>query len=339
MSSRLPLGKLPPDLLSDILAGAPMHDPRVIVGPGIGLDCAVVDCGERLTVYKSDPITFATDLIGYYLVQVNANDIATTGAKPLWLLVTLLLPEHETSQDLPASIMMQIHEACAELGITVIGGHTEITAGLDRPIAAGTMVGEVAREMLVTPRGARPGDRVLVTKGVPIEAISLLAREFPERLRGSLSETEIRTAQNYLRDPGIGITRDARIALSAGRVTAMHDPTEGGVATALWELAEASGHTLLVDPARILVPVLARRVCETFAIDPLCAIASGALLITAPEPGSAAIQSALSDAQIACTDIGVVADGPPLVQRKIATGYEPWPRPVGDDITKAYAPP
>ena len=333
----LPVGKLPPELLAAILSRAPLDDPRVLVGPGIGLDCAVVDTGERLTVYKSDPISFATDQIGFYLVQVNANDIATTGARPCWLLVTLLLPEQRTPADLPEAIMAQIHDACRDLGVSVIGGHTEITTGLDRPIAVGTMIGEVARGKLVTPRGATAGDRILLTKGVPIEATTLLAREFPERLRGTLTQSEIEEAQAYLFEPGIGITRDARIALDAGRVSAMHDPTEGGIVTALWELAEASRKTLRIDTDRIPVPALARRVCAAFGIDPLSSIASGSLLITAPEPDATGIRQALEGNGIGCADIGVVLDGDPIVERVTQTGVTAWPRPAVDGITQAFA--
>jgi hydrogenase maturation factor len=334
---RLPVGKLPPELMSQIISRMPTDDPRVIVGPGIGLDCAVIDLGDRLAVYKSDPITFASDHIGYYLVQVNANDIATTGARPLWLLITLLLPEKTTSPALPATIMAQIADACAALGVTVIGGHTEITTGLDRAIAIGAMVGEVERDKLISPRGARAGDHVLLTKGVPIEATALLAREFPARLRAALSPTELEAAQNYLFDPGIGVTRDARTAIQAGRVTAMHDPTEGGVLSALWELAQASGKTLRVDTQRIPVAPLARRVCGVFGIDPLGAIASGALLMTVTATDAAAIRDSLQRTGIACADIGSVCEGPARVEQSKAEGYEILSRPEVDEITKAYA--
>ncbi len=337
-SKILPLGKLPQDLLAALLARAPAADPRVILGPGIGLDCAVIDTGERLTVYKSDPITFATDQIGYYLVQVNANDIATTGARPSWLLVTLLLPESKTTPELPDTIMTQIGDASAELGIIVIGGHTEITAGLDRPIAIGTMIGEVPRDKLITPRGAQAGDHILLTKGVPIEATALLAREFPHRLRSALHDEEIHAAQRYLFEPGIGVTQDARAAIAAGPVTAMHDPTEGGIVTALWELAEASGRTLRVDPASIPIPDLARRVCAAFDIDPYAAIASGALLITVPGQTARTTCAALEGAGIGCADIGVVRDGPVMVARKTTAGMQPWARPAADAITKAFGP-
>jgi hydrogenase expression/formation protein HypE len=332
----LPVGKLPQELLAALLSYARTDDQRVILGPGIGLDCAVIDTGARLTVYKSDPITFATDQIGYYLVQVNANDIATTGARPLWLLVTLLLPEGKTTAELPGAIMAQVHEACGELGITVIGGHTEITAGLDRPIAIGTMIGEVARDGLITPRGANPGDHLLLTKGVPIETTALLAREFPARLQGVLTEAEICEAQRYLFKPGIGVTRDARIAIEAGRVTAMHDPTEGGITAALWELAEASQRTLRVEPCRIPVPALARRVCQAFGIDPLASIASGSLLITVPPEVAPVTREALENAGITCEDIGVVLGGPPIVERRTSVGFDTWARPAVDAITTAF---
>ena len=336
MISPLPIGKLPQELLARLLTRLRSDDPRLLLGPGIGLDCAVVDTGEQLTVYKSDPITFATDQIGYYLVQVNANDIATTGARPLWLLVTLLLPEGTTTSAMPDAIMGQVREASRELGVVVIGGHTEITAGLDRPIAIGTMVGEVARGSLVSPLGASVADHVLLTKGVPIEATALLAREFPGRLRRVLTETEIAEAQNYLFCPGIGVTTDARAALGAGRVTAMHDPTEGGIITALWELAEASRKTLRVDPRKIPVPALARRVCQAFSIDPFSSIASGALLLTVPSDSAEPTCEALARAGIKCADIGVVLDGPAAVEQQ--TGVV-WSRPARDGVTKIFGEP
>ncbi len=247
MNNILPLGKLPPELLARLLAKAPIQDPRVLYGPGIGMDCAVIDLGQHVLVFKSDPITFATDDIGWYAVQVNANDIATTGATPRWMLATLLLPENLTDPEMVEHIFEQLAQAARQLGISVVGGHTEITYDLHRAILIGTLIGEVEREQLVMPGGARPGDRLLLTKGVPIEATALLAREFPDRLRPALTETEIEAARQYLYQPGISVVRDARIAIQTGHVTAMHDPTEGGLASALWELSEASGKQLLVN--------------------------------------------------------------------------------------------
>src|SRR5512139_1257066 len=153
MSTPFPLGKLPADMLARLLAQVRPVDPRVLVGPGIGLDAAVIDMGDRLLVAKSDPITFATDSIGWYAVQVNANDIATTGAAPRWFLATILLPASRADEALAQEILGQIHRACTNIGVRLVGEHTEITYELDRPIVVGTMLGEVTHERLVTSSG------------------------------------------------------------------------------------------------------------------------------------------------------------------------------------------
>ena len=317
MSDFLPLGKLPVDLLASLLARAPIKDPRVLYGPGIGLDCAVIDLGERMLVVKSDPITFASDDIGWYAVQVNANDVATTGATPRWMLVTLLLPEASTSTELVETIFEQVYRAAQALGISVVGGHTEITYDLHRPILIGTLIGEVEREQLVTPDHVQPGDLLLLTKGVPIEGTALLAREFGDQLVEAgitgepiLDAAELETARKFLYDPGISVVRDAQIATRAGRVHAMHDPTEGGLAGALWELADASRRRLVIDPEAVPVPPLAQRICDAFDADPLATIASGALLLAVHAEDATAIQAALQADGITCAEIGMVEDGP-----------------------------
>jgi hydrogenase expression/formation protein HypE len=333
----LPVGKLPPHLLARLLNAAPLDDPRVLLGPGVGLDCAVIDLGEQLLVCKSDPVTFATDQLGAYLVQVNANDLATTGATPSWLLVTLLLPENEADEAMAERLMAQIGDTCRKLDIALVGGHTEITYGLDRPVAVGALLGLVERDHLVTPRGARPGDRLLLTKSVPIEATAILARERSERLGDVLTDADIAKAQGYLNDPGIGVTRDAQLALDAGRVTAMHDPTEGGLATALWELAQASRRGVRFDPAAVPVTPLSAQVCAAFAIDPLTAIASGALLLTAPAPDADRIRAALEQEGIPCTEIGEVTEGPPQVLQFGGSRSEPYPLPERDGLAQVLA--
>ncbi len=332
----LPVGKLPPQMLQRLLAAAPVDDPRVLLGPGVGLDCAVIDLGGKLLVCKSDPVTFATDRLGDYLVQVNANDLATTGAASSWLLVTLLLPEKSADEALAERIMGQIGDACRRLDISLIGGHTEITYDLDRPVAVGSLLGLVDRDRLVTPRGAQSGDRLLLTKSVPIEATAILARERSERLVDLLTDANIAKAQGYLSDPGIGVTREARLALDAGRVTAMHDPTEGGLAAALWELTQASGRGLRFDPAAVPVTALSAQVCAAFAIDPLTAISSGALLLTAPEADAGAIRGALEQEGIPCTEIGEVTEGPPLVLQRTRSGWEPYPLPERDGLARVF---
>ena len=334
MTEPLPLGKLPIDFLARLLAQAPIQDPRVLYGPGIGLDCAVIDLGERLLVFKSDPITFATDDIGWYAVQVNANDVATTGAEARWMLATLLLPEEATTPQAVEAIFAQLYRAAGALGISVVGGHTEVTYDLRRPVLVGTLIGEVERDRLITPDRVQPGDRLLLTKGVPIEGTALLAREFPQRLEGIFSEAELEAARQFLYDPGISVVRDARVAARAGRVTAMHDPTEGGLAGALWELAAASGKKLVVDPGAVPVPDLARRACAAFGIDPLQTIASGALLLAAVPEDALGIRAALEREGIPCAEIGWVEAGEAGVWQ---ANERPFARPLRDDIAKVYA--
>jgi hydrogenase maturation factor len=292
--------------------------------------------GTTLLVYKSDPITFATDELGWYLVQVNANDIAATGAVPRWLLLTMLLPEHTTTAESVESLARQVFDACRELKIAVIGGHTEITYGLERPILVGAMVGEVARDRLVTPRGAQPGNRLLLTKGVPIEGTAILTREFGNRLHGALLDDEILRARAFLYDPGISVVRDAETALRAGGVTAMHDPTEGGLAMALWELAEASDRSLYVDLASAPIPTLAARACAALGLDPFATLASGALLLAVAAEAAIAIQRALESEGIACAEIGHVHEGPAGVWRSTREGYQSLARPARDEIARLY---
>jgi hydrogenase maturation factor len=332
----LPLGKLPPELLADLLARAPVTDPEVVQGPGVGLDCAVVELGEQLLVCKSDPVTFVTDQLGHYLVQVNANDLATTGARPRWLLLTLLLPEGKTTASLAEEIMGQTWTACRDLGIALIGGHSEITPGLHRPIASGTLIGVTQRGRLISPRDARAGDRLLLTKSVPIEGTAILAREFPQRLRDLLTPEELHQAQRYLFSPGISVVRDAETAIAAGRVSAMHDPTEGGLNAALWELAEASGCSLRIDPQHVRISPLSARICRHFGIDPLATIASGALLLTAPPADARRIAAALGVAGIPCAEIGEVGPGPAAVYRRTASGEQPLPWPRRDGLARVF---
>ena len=186
---RLPVGKLPAELLAGLLDQVD-YDPRVLVGPKVGADAAVIDWGDRVLIATSDPVTFATDLIGWYAVQVNANDLACLGGTPRWFLATLLLPEESTAAQ-AREAFRQLLSACQDMGVALVGGHTEITYGLDRPIVMGTMLGDAPRERVVWPAGAQPGDVLLLTKGIALEGTSLLAREAADLLarRGVSLET------------------------------------------------------------------------------------------------------------------------------------------------------
>ena len=286
----LPVGKLPADLLARLLRTCPPSDPRVLVGPGVGLDCAVIDLGDdRCLVATADPITFATDAIGWYAVQVNANDIATTGAEPRWFLATLLLPERATDATLAEALFAQICDACRDVGVALVGGHTEVTYGLDRPVVAGAMLGEVSRDRLVLPSGARPGDALVLTKRLAVEASAVLAREKAGKLASQIGAGPVERARGFLRDPGIGVLRDARAALRAGRVHAMHDPTEGGLSSGLHELAEAAGVGVEVEAEAVPFYPETLAICAALGLDPWGVIASGSLLLSVPAEEAAAI--------------------------------------------------
>ena len=277
----LPTGKLPPGLLDELLdryAGS--SDPRVLVGPRLGEDAAVIDFGEMLLVAKTDPITFATDEIGYYAIHISANDIATMGATPKWYLPTVLLPQQETDVESVTAIFESIHTAATDIGVTICGGHTEITTGLDRPIIAGQMLGEVSRSDLVTSDGLEVGDRILLTKGMGIEGTAILARELADELDGyGVPNEVVSRAAGFLRDPGISVLPEARIACEFAHPHAMHDPTEGGVATALRELATASKVGLAVYEDALYAAEETLTLCKALSIDPLGLVSSGALLI------------------------------------------------------------
>lgn len=299
-------GKLPHDLLADMLERLVATDPRVIVGPRVGEDAAVVDLGDRLLVATTDPITFATDLIGWYAVHINANDVATMGAVPRWFLASLLLPETATEHEVGA-IFEQIADACRQVGAVPVGGHTEVTIGIDRPIMVATMLGEVGRNELLTSGGAREGDSVVLTGAIAVEGTAILAREAGDRLREcGVADDAIARGRELLFAPGISVVPAARIAASVQGVSAMHDPTEGGLATGLRELAVASEVGLMIDAEKIPLLPLTREACSALGLDPLGIIASGSLLITVTREARDRLLSGLHGAGVEAAVIGRV---------------------------------
>jgi hydrogenase maturation factor len=330
------VGKLPMDLLQVLLERYQGQDERIVVGPRVGEDAAVLDMGERYLVVKSDPITFATDEIGWYVVQVNANDIAAMGATPRWLLLTLLLPEGRTDQALVENLFSQASQACQSLGVALCGGHTEITYGLDRPIAVGLMLGEVEKENLVRTAGARVGDQIIQTKGIAIEGTAVLAREMAEPLAAKVGTELVARGKRFLKEPGISVMLDAMSVCRVGHPHAMHDPTEGGLATGLWELAHASGKRLVVDLAAVHVFPETAAFCQALGLDPLGLIASGSLLVTAAPEESEQMLEALTREGIGAAVIGRVVDGPAAVQMETPDGLAPMPIFEQDELTRLF---
>ncbi len=282
---KLKAGKLPHNLLARLLRKFELSNPDILLGPGVGLDSAVIKMGDNeYLVVASDPITFTAEDIGFYLVTVNANDVAVTGARPEFLIVDLLLPEGEADEEVAEKVFDQIANAAKSQGISVIGGHTEVTFGLDRVIAVGTMLGRLKGRAPITSSRMRPGDLIILTRGIAIEGTAILAREKQQELKAAVDEETLEKAARFIFEPGISIVKEALIAAQMDGVHAMHDPTEGGVATALHEMCMASGTGALIRFEKLKIYPETEAFCSVFGIDPLGLIASGALLISvAPE--------------------------------------------------------
>jgi hydrogenase maturation factor len=337
MADRFPLGKLPANLLAELLSKVSNTDPRVIVGPGVGVDAAVLDMGDRYLVAKTDPITFATDQVGWYAVNVNANDIACMGGNPRWFLATLLMPENQANEELAARVFEQITQACEALNISLVGGHTEITFGIDRPIVMGCMLGEVEPQRLLTPAGIEAGDAVILAGAVPVEATAIIAREKADELEGQYEAEFLTRCANFLIEPGISVVAAARAAQVSGEVHAMHDPTEGGLATGLWELAQSSRTTIEIQDAAIQVVPEGRILCEHYGLDPLSSIASGALLVVAAPESASNIVAVLQEQGISSAVIGkIVKHTEPEVILSSAEGKQRMVLPERDEITKLF---
>jgi hydrogenase expression/formation protein HypE len=279
----------------------------VLVGPGCGLDAAVVAVGRRRLILKADPVTFTARQVGWYAVQVNANDVAVMGGRPAWFQPTILLPPGTRTSEV-MTIVREIDRACRALGVAVTGGHTEVTDAVTRPVVAGDMHGLLVAARIITAGGAHPGDRLLLTKAAGIEGTAILAQERASELTNALSATLVRSAQRLRRRPGISVVMEAVIAARHG-ASAMHDPTEGGVRAALHEMAFASRVRLDVDLDRIPIYPQTARICRHYAIDPLGLIGSGALLVALPPPRASGLLQAWARKGIIGHVIGSVESG------------------------------
>lgn len=329
-------GKLPAEFLDKLLAQNNIRDSRVVLGPKLGEDAALIDFGDQYLVAKTDPITFATDLIGWYVVQVNANDLAVMGATPKWLMVTLLLPEG-VEIDVVDSIFDQLIEACDVLDVSLIGGHTEITHDIDRPIAVGALLGEVDKEKVILTSGAQLGDSIILTKGIAVEGTALLARETPGALlTGGVSRGIVDQAADLLFNPGISIVTEAKIMSSVADVHAMHDPTEGGLATGLRELAKTAGLGLIVDKRNIPVLDECREICNALELDPMGLIASGSLLATVSSKDAPRVVSTLTRKGIDACEIGSITPLRDGIKMLTSDGIRELPSFARDEVARYF---
>jgi hydrogenase maturation factor len=283
-SSRLPRGKIPADILREVIfrnLGAKRED--VVLGPSLGIDGAVIDVKSNSLIVSMDPITGAIERIGWLAVNVNANDVATFGCPPAFLLSSILLPENSDKKSIE-TISLQMNKAATDLGIAIVGGHCEVTRDLTNPIVVGCIMGITEKGNYVTAGNAKSGDRIIMTKSAGIEGTAILASDREKQLKEALSAKMLKSAKQFYKR--ISIVRDAITAFETGDVHAMHDPTEGGIAGAVHEMADASNLGVRVFREKIRVEPETERICDFYRIDPLQLIASGSLLI-ATEPAFA----------------------------------------------------
>lgn len=295
-------GKVPPDLLTRLVYPHLGRRADVLLHAHLGEDCAVLDFGEWACVVTTDPITAAQHRLGRLAVHVACNDLATSGAEPVGLLLTLLLKEGTSETDL-AAIMEDAGRAAAGLGVEIAGGHTEVTAGIGHTIASITAIGRTKKDAVITARGAKAGNAVLLTKGAGIEGTAVLAADLAGRLRPLVGDALLSRAQAFI--DRISVVPEGLIAARHG-ATAMHDVTEGGVLAGAWELAEAAdlGIELWADAVPVLPETQA--ICAALDADPLALIGSGAMLITTPGPQG--MLDALSTAGIPAGQVGVMTE-------------------------------
>lgn len=326
-------GKVPPEILQKLVfthLGRP--DPDLLLGPGIGQDASVIRIGESIIIASTDPITGSIEDIGWLALHINANDIATFGVRPRWFLTSIMLPPGSGADEV-GRIMEQIDEAASELDISVAGGHTEITEGLERPIIAGFMIGIVKDGRYITSEGARPGDAILMTKTVAIEGTAIICAEGGDYLKSHLGEELVNEGKDLRCQ--LSVVKDGLTAFSTGHLTAMHDPTEGGLAGGVHEICDASNVGFEIVEENLAFHKSTIAVCDFLEIDPLQLISSGCMIMTCPSDTAETVLEALDAKGIQAAVIGrIVRDSSERNIRR-PSGTQRLARPETDALWKA----
>ena len=298
------VGKVPENVLKrSVLKKIFNKRPEVVLGAGIGEDCAAVQLAEdEQFVISSDPITGTVEDIGKLAVQVTVNDLSAAGAEPIGILLTILLPEGTREIKLK-QVMADVSAACTAANVQVMGGHTEVTKAVNQILLSVTGVGKVKAGRLISTAGAKAGMDFVITKWIGLEGTSIIAKEQEERLKEKLPVSLIRDAKNF--DQLLSVQAEAAVAVEHG-VKAMHDITEGGVFGALWEMSEASGVGCEIDLKKIPIKQETVEICEQFGLNPYKLISSGSMLM-ATEDGVGLVQ-ALQQQGIHAVIVGKATD-------------------------------
>lgn len=302
---KMKIGKVPENILKrSVMTQLHTRRDEVILGPGIGEDCAAIALeSDEIFVMSTDPITGTTKDIGKLAIQITANDLASAGAEPIGVLLTILLPEG-TREIALKRIMEQMEFACREVNMQILGGHTEVTKVVNQPVVSVTGIAKAKKGALITSADARAGMDIVVTKWVGIEGTTILAKEREAELKEHFPEAFVDKAISL--EQYLSVVPEAAVAVKSG-VSAMHDVTEGGIFGALWEMAEASGVGLEIELKKIPIRQETIEICEYFDVNPYGLISSGSMLM-ATENG-AALVAALEQAGIPATVVGKATNG------------------------------
>ncbi|MFU0828647.1 MAG: Thiamine-monophosphate kinase [Lachnoclostridium sp.] len=299
------IGKVPETVLKrSVLKQIKHRRKEVLVGPGVGEDCSVMQLNEdEVFVISTDPITGTTNEIGSLAVHITANDISSNGAEIVGIMLTILLPEGSKESDLK-QIMKDIEEVCKTLNIEIMGGHTEVTKAVNQPIISVTGVGKMPKNSMIKTAGIKPGQEIVMTKWAGLEGTAIIAAAKEEELLQRYTRDFIEEAKSFIKY--ISVVPEARIGRQLG-VISMHDVTEGGVFGALWELGEASGVGLEVDLKKIPIKQETIELCEFYDLNPYQLISSGSMLMVTEKGNELA--EALKENNIPAVVIGRIIAG------------------------------
>lgn len=297
------LGKLSNNMLEKlILNDLVTRREETVLRPAVGEDCCALNLGKNLCVISTDPITAADENAGLLSVIVSLNDLAASGAEPVGILTTALLPVDITEEKI-SKIFKSINETCKKLNIDVLGGHTEITDSVNKVILITTAVGKVAAGGLIRSDGALPKDAILMTKAAGLEGTAIISADKENELNNFLNNNEIKEGKSYIRE--ISVLEEGLIAAEIG-ANAMHDVTEGGILGALWEICSASGYGAEIDLSKIIIRNVTEKICSYYKLDPYKLISSGSMLITCKQDKKDEIIEKIGLAGIECTEIGQI---------------------------------
>lgn len=324
------LGKVPPDILQKIVfTKLGIADPDVLLGPSLGEDASVIRVGNKVIIVATDPITGSVSDVGWLAVHVNANDIATFGVQPRWFLVSIILPKEYTPNQLER-IVNQIDAASQMLGISVAGGHSEVTEGINRPIIVGFMIGVAEQGKYVTSSGAQPGNSIIVTKSIALEGTTILATEGQEYLSFKVGADIVERAMALRAQ--ISVVAEGVAAFETGYVTAMHDPTEGGLSGGLHEICDASKVGFEIYQDAIPIDDSTEAICNALEINPIELISSGCMLVCCKQENVNELVNVIHSRGVSASVIGKIVKNP--MHRIVITDSKSYelPRPKTDSL-------